>query len=121
MPDTSTNLTREQRKAAVANWLNPIQPAKRQRVTLVDKLSPWRLEFVEAIQAGYSWEQLAKNVAKQPEIGVTITGSYLKQCIREAYVAAKEATPAEARINRSPKKKSATPKSAAPAAKPAAT
>jgi hypothetical protein len=105
MPDTPPNLTREQRKAAVANWLGPIPPAKPQRVTLIQKLSPWRLEFVEAIQAGYSWQQLAEHVAKQPEIGVNVSGGFLKECIRNAFIAAKEPVPAEARAKKTPKKK----------------
>jgi hypothetical protein len=107
MSDDPKTPTRDQRKAAITSWLSSIPPAHPTKPTLVDRVAPWRLELAEAVAAGYSWTQLAKHVANRPEIGVNVTGDYLKQCVHQAFIQAKETPPAATRTARRAKKKSA--------------
>jgi hypothetical protein len=91
MSDTPiATFTDSDRDDLFAGWLKPLRPARPPRVTLVARIAPWRHHFTKAIEAGFTWDQLAREVATKPEIGVTVSGSHLKKCVSEAYLLAGE-------------------------------
>lgn len=93
MAETPEIITDEQRKATFATWISTHKPEKPPRQTLITRVAPWRHEFIAAIAQGYSWDQLAKEIAPKPEIGINVTGAHLKRCVYRAFAAAKELVP----------------------------
>lgn len=87
------------RSALFISWLRSVTPARSPKETIVTKVAPWRRHFTDAIAAGYSWRQLAKQVAPKPEIGIKTSAAHLKKCVRKAFIDAGESMPEE------PKKK----------------
>jgi hypothetical protein len=101
MSDTSTaTLTDADRDRVFGAWLKPIKPAKSHKETVPEKLTPWRHQFVGAIAAGYTWEQLATEVATKPEIGMKISAKHLKNSIYAAFKAAGETMPGQTKAKR---------------------
>jgi hypothetical protein len=119
MSDTSNELSAEQRKAAFATWLKPLQPANPTRNTMLTRVAPWRHEFAEAIAAGYTWPQLAKEIAPKPEIGVKTSGDHLRKSVLKAFKDAKEPLPPGIRISH-PHKSPPKPGTKSPAPGPRA-
>jgi hypothetical protein len=91
MSDTPVKeLTDTERAALFTTWLKPLAPDKPPRESIVAKIAPWRHQFIEARQQGFSWAQLAKEVASKSEIGLKISPGHLKNCVAAAYEMAGE-------------------------------
>lgn len=101
MSDTQDPMSIEERRAVFAAWLKPMPT----RITIMDRIAPWRHQFAKANAAGYTWDQLAKEIATKPEIGVQITGNHLKKCVHLAFRAANERSPNAAKRKRRPRAK----------------
>ena len=79
--------------ALFESWLKPIEPRHPTDELIVAKIAPFRRQFVAAFKRGYAWDQLAKDVASKPEIGVKVTGRVLQRYVAEAYTKAGESLP----------------------------
>ncbi len=119
MSDTPKLLSDAERAAFLSSYLKSVKPANPPKTSAVDRISQWRHDLVGAARQGYTWRQLAREVASKPEIGLDISGDYLKKCVRDAFAAAKESFPPELRISRHHRSKKVPSKPAAPVAKAA--
>jgi len=77
-------LTEAERAAKFATWLKPLTPVRSARQATIDKVSPWRKQFVDAQRSGFSWTQLAKEIGPRDDIGVKVSGRTLMEYVIEA-------------------------------------
>lgn len=105
MSDTPKTYSDAERAAFLSGWLKSVKPANPPKPSAVERIGEWRHELVAAVRQGYTWRQLAREVAAKPEIGLTVSGTYLKKCVHDAFVAAKETPPPELRGKRHRKAK----------------
>jgi hypothetical protein len=109
-------LTDTDRNRLFDTWLKPIQPAKPRLETVVEKLAPWRRQFADAVAAGYTWRQLAEEVAAKPEIGIKISAEHLRKSIFTAFQAAGETTPGQIKAKRRNRRQRVNPSTVTPTA-----
>lgn len=112
--ETPTALTDTDRSHLFDTWLKPIKPAKTRHETLVAKLAPWRHQFADAVVAGYTWRQLADEVATKPEIGIKMSAEHLRKCICAAFQAAGETMPGQTKAKGRSRRRRAKPSTATP-------
>jgi hypothetical protein len=117
----TTTLTDTDRSRLFDTWLKPVKPAKVRAETIAEKLAPWRHQFVDAIAAGYTWKQLAIEIATKPEIGLTLSATHLKNSIYAAFAAAGETVPGQSKAKRRHKRTRSVPPAATTRASAVAT